>query len=395
MRTSDFDYALPPELIAQTPLEPRDSSRLMVVDRSRGILEHRRFRDLVEYLRPGDLLVANSSRVIPARLAGVKEGTGTPVEMLLLRPAGKQTPPLPLGEGRGEGSWRPSTATTLTLALSQRERESISMSAPALPGSDVAEHTMEWEVLLKPARRVKAGGRMLFGDGELAATVLSTNGLGVRTVRLESMQPLASVVDRLGRLPLPPYIRGYSGDPGRYQTIYADAPGSAAAPTAGLHFTEELMDRVRGAGARFAFVTLHIGIDTFRPVQEEDPTLHPMHREHYEVSEETAEEINAAVAEGRRVIAVGTTSVRVLESASRGVSGGRVRAGAGWTDLFIYPGYRFGVVDALVTNFHLPRSTLIMLASAFAGHDLLARAYREAVNLGYRFYSFGDAMVVV
>ncbi|MGE5618021.1 MAG: tRNA preQ1(34) S-adenosylmethionine ribosyltransferase-isomerase QueA [Sphingomonadaceae bacterium] len=347
MRTSDFDYYLPQELIAQCPVEPRDSSRLLVVDRASASLQHRVFRDLVDYLRPGDLLVANRSRVIPARLLGVKETTGSPVEMLLLRPA------------------------------------------VGCQGAD------EWEVLLKPARRLKEGARITFGSGVLAATVLSVNGLGVRRVRLEAAEPLDQVVDRLGRVPLPPYIKGYSGDPERYQTVYADVRGSAAAPTAGLHFTRQLMARIQALGAQIDFVTLHIGIDTFRPVQEEDPTKHPMHREYYEVSEETAARIGAARREGRRVIAVGTTSVRVLESAATEEEPARVKAGSGWTELFIYPGYRFKIVDALVTNFHLPRSTLVMLVSALAGRDLLLRAYREAVAQRYRFYSFGDAMLIV
>ncbi len=285
--------------------------------------------------------------MIPARLLGVKETTGAPAEMLLLRPA------------------------------------------PSAPSPD------EWEVLLKPARRLKAGTRLAFGRGELAAIVLSSDGLGVRRVRLQSREPLDQVVDRLGQAPLPPYIRGYTGDPGRYQTVYADVRGSAAAPTAGLHFTPGLMARAESLGARFAFVTLHIGIDTFRPIQEEDPTLHPMHREYYEVPEVVAGEINAARREGRRVIAVGTTSVRVLESVGLDSPSGGVRAGSGWTDLFIHPGYRFKVVDALITNFHLPRSTLIMLVSAFADRELLIRAYMEAVEARYRFYSFGDAMFIV
>lgn len=346
MQTSDFDYDLPPELIAQVPVEPRDSSRLLMLNRATEGMHHTVFRDLVNYLRPGDLLVANRSRVMPARLYGVKEATGAAVEMLLLRPAAGASSPV------------------------------------------------EWDVLLKPARRMKSGSRLQFGEGELEATVLASDSLGTRRVRLESQEPLDSVVDRLGHAPLPPYIRGYAGDPERYQTVYADARGSAAAPTAGLHFTPELMARITALGARFAFVTLHIGIDTFRPVQEADPTQHPMHREYYEVSEAVAEEVGAARREGRRVIAVGTTTVRVLESvAQEGTSAG-VIAGSGWTDLFIYPGYRFKVVDALVTNFHLPRSTLIMLVSALAGQKLLAEAYREAVARGYRFYSFGDAMLV-
>ena len=347
MRTSDFDYHLPEELIAQSPAEPRDSSRLLVLNRVTQSLQHRGFRDLLEYLRPGDLLIANRSRVIPARLLGIKESTGSPVEMLLLRPA---------------------------------------------PG---ARSVHEWDVLLKPARRLKEGARIAFGDGALVATVLSINGLGVRKVRLESEEPLDQVVDRLGRAPLPPYIHGYTGDPERYQTVYSDVRGSAAAPTAGLHFTRELMARIRQMGVQIGFVTLHIGIDTFRPVQEEDPTEHPMHREYYEVPEGVAAQVNAAKAEGRRVIAVGTTTVRVLESAGVDGEPSSLRVGSGWTELFIYPGYRFKIVDALVTNFHLPRSTLVMLVSALAGRDNLLHAYREAVEQRYRFYSFGDAMLIV
>lgn len=347
MRTSDFDYHLPPDLIAQSPVEPRDSSRLLVVDRRSGVLEHRSFSEILECLRSGDLLVANKSRVIPARLIGVKESTGTPIEMLLLRPAA---------------------------------------------GYD---ELGEWEVLLKPARRLRPGSRVVFGAQELAATVLSSDELGVRKVRLESREPLDAVVDRLGQAPLPPYIRGYGGDPERYQTVYADARGSAAAPTAGLHFTAGLMKRIEEIGARFTFVTLHIGIDTFRPVQEEDPRHHPMHREYYEVPEPAAKEIAAAKREGRRVLAVGTTTVRVLESAASDEAAPSVMAGSGWTELFIYPGYRFKVVDGMVTNFHLPRSTLVMMVSAFAGRDLLLHAYREAIESRYRFYSFGDAMLIV
>jgi len=320
---------------------------MLVVNRRSGGLEHRLFRDILEYLRPGDLLVANRSRVIPARLIGVKESTDSPTEMLLLRPAA---------------------------------------------GSTNAD---EWEVLLKPARRLKPGSRVVFGARELVATVLSFDELGVRRVRLESEEPLDAVVERLGRPPLPPYIRDYGGDPERYQTVYADMRGSAAAPTAGLHFTADLMRRIDTMGVRFALLTLHIGIDTFRPVQEDDPREHPMHREFFEVPEVTAGEINAAKREGRRVIAVGTTTVRVLESAASDQAGQVVNAGSGWTDLFIYPGYRFKVVDGMVTNFHLPRSTLVMMVSAFAGRDLLLRAYSEAIESRYRFYSFGDAMLII
>lgn len=344
MRTSDFDYHLPPELIAQTPVEPRDSSRLLVLDRSTGEIEHRHFADIVDYLCPGDLLVANRSRVIPARLFGTKDGTGSGVEMLMLRPA-------------------PNSAE------------------------------MEWDVLLKPARRLRPGTRVTFGGGELVATVVSSDELGVRRVRLETSGSLDEAIDRLGHPPLPPYIHDYSGDPERYQTVYGDVRGSAAAPTAGLHFTPELMQRVRQMGIEIAFVLLHIGVDTFRPVQEDDPTTHPMHSEYYEVSEKVASQVTAAKTEGRRVIAVGTTAVRVLESASE-ADPPHLRAGGGWTKLFIYPGYRFKIVDSLITNFHLPRSTLVMLVSALAGRDTLLSAYQEAVHQRYRFFSFGDSMFI-
>lgn len=347
MRTSDFDYHLPPHLIAQTPVEPRDAVRLLVLNRSGGGIEHRTFRDLRRYLNPGDLLVANRSRVIPARLRGKRESVGTPVEMLLLRPAGEE-------------------------------------GGPAV-----------WEVLLKPARRLRRGTRISFGDGQLVATVLSSDELGVRRVALEGSAPLDGLFDRLGEAPLPPYIKGYTGDSERYQTVYGDIRGSAAAPTAGLHFTPELMRELESHGLRFAFVTLHVGIDTFRPVHEEDPHQHPMHSEFYDLPQATAEAITAAKRNGSRVFAVGTTTVRVLETVAAAASDDEVRPGSGWTRLFIAPGYRFKVVDALITNFHLPRSTLLMLVSAFAGRDRITRAYEEAVAQRYRFYSFGDAMLIL
>ncbi len=346
MRTSDFDYHLPQELIAQTPVEPRDASRLLVLDRVTGALEHRTFSDLTEYLRPGDLLVANRSRVIPARLFGIKEGTGTRVEMLMLRPAA------------GTGT------------------------------------SLEWEVLLKPSRRLRSGTRISFGDGELVATVLSSDDLGVRRVGIESILPLDDALSHLGHPPLPPYIHDYTGDPERYQTVYGDSRGSAAAPTAGLHFTQELMKSIEESGVGIVYVLLHIGVDTFRPVQEEDPTEHPMHSEYYEVSESTARAVSEAKREGRRVIAVGTTSIRVLESVATDENPPSLRPGSGSTRLFIYPGYHFKVADAMITNFHLPRSTLIMLVSAFAGRERLLHAYEVAVRERYRFFSFGDAMLI-
>ena len=339
MKTAEFDYHLPPELIAQTPVEPRDASRLMVVHRDTGQFEHRIFREIVEYVRPGDLLVANQSRVIPARLYGRKVPTGGKVELLLLTKRG--------------------------------------------------EHV--WETLVR-GRRIREGVRIRVGDGEhsLEGTVVEITESGGRLIEFD--RPLEPLLKHIGVVPLPPYIHKPIADPERYQTVYARIEGSVAAPTAGLHFTPELMRRIEEKGARFVFVTLHIGLDTFRPVKEENVEEHRMHSEYCELDEKVAEEINRARREGRRIIAVGTTSVRVLETAATDEG---VRPFRGWTDLFIYPGYRFKVVDVMITNFHLPRSTLIMLVSAFAGRDLILRAYEEAVRLRYRFYSFGDAMLIL
>lgn len=336
---ADFDYDLPPELIAQTPAEPRDASRLMVLDRRTGAIEHRVFRDLVEYIRPGDVLVVNDSRVRNARLFGVKP-TGGRVELLILRPLESEL----------------------------------------------------WEALVSPGKRVPPGTPLIV-SGELEAEILERTESGGRVVRFHSEVPLDELLPRLGETPLPPYIHERTADPERYQTVYAERLGSAAAPTAGLHFTPELMDAVRAAGAVFAGVTLHIGLDTFRPVKVDDLDAHVMHSEWFEVPETTAGLVNG----GRRVVAVGTTAVRALESA---VSNGRVVPGARETRLFLRPrpgepaGARFQVVDALITNFHLPRSTLLMLVSAFAGRECVLSAYREAVKEGYRFFSFGDAMMI-
>ncbi|HEY8347146.1 MAG TPA: tRNA preQ1(34) S-adenosylmethionine ribosyltransferase-isomerase QueA [Symbiobacteriaceae bacterium] len=341
MKLSDFDFDLPEELIAQQPVEPRDASRLMVVPRHGGALEHRHFRDLPEYLRPGDALVLNETRVMPARLMGHREGTGGAIEVLLLRRL-------------------------------DRDR---------------------WETLVKPGRKARPGQRIIFGDGTLVGTVLSTTEVGGRVIEFTYSGVFEEVLDRLGQMPLPPYIHEQLKDPERYQTVYAKEPGSAAAPTAGLHFTTELLERIQNMGVRVEKILLHVGLGTFRPVQVEDIEHHKMHSEFYTVSPETAEALNRVRAEGGRIIAVGTTTVRTLETVAD--EDGTVRPGQGWTDIFIYPGYRFKVVDGMVTNFHLPKSTLIMLVSAFAGRERILSAYAEAIRLRYRFFSFGDAMLIV
>ena len=351
MRISDFDYTLPPERIAQSPVEPRDSSRLLVTHRDTGVFEHRIFRQITDYLRPGDLLVANQSRVLPARLRGVKAETGGQVEVLLLSARG-----------------------------------------------DVGPNC--WEALVKPGRRVHAGQRLSFGEGALLADVLETTPSGGRVIRLTAREgTVAEAVERIGVTPLPPYIHEPLADAERYQTVYARDPGSAAAPTAGLHFTTELLAQVEAMGVGVAYVTLHIGLDTFRPVEKDDLSEHVMHSEEIELTEATAARINATRAAGGRIIAVGTTSVRTLEAvaqlAAEAGAEGVVTPYRGRTRLFITPGYQFRAVDAMITNFHLPRSTLLALVSAFAGRELIARAYEEAIAQGYRFYSFGDAMLLL
>ena len=339
MKTSDFDYELPLGRIAQTAIEPRDHSRLMVLSRKEGNIEHRRFYEIGDYLRPGDVLVCNNSRVIPARLLGHKMGGGAKVELLLLR--------------------------RLERGL--------------------------WEALARPGRRLKAGTRVELGEGSaIEAQVVEKEEDGTVIVSF----PDEEALERAGAVPLPPYIHTPLANPGRYQTVYAREKGSVAAPTAGLHFTPELMDRLRDKGVHFVFVTLHLSLDSFRPVQVDDPAEHVIHREYGEITPEVAGELNQAKAEGRRVICVGTSSVRMLEYAALGGEGG-VKPFSDWVDLFIWPGYRFKMVDALITNFHLPRSTLLMLVSAFAGRELILQAYREAMNLNYRFYSFGDAMLII
>lgn len=349
MRVSDFDYDLPPELIAQTPVEPRDASRLLVVERSTGRLYHRTFRDLGEFLRPKDLLVVNDTRVIKARLHGHREPSGGQVEVFLLRR---------LAAATGE----------------------------------------EWECLVRPGRRLRSGAIVRFGSrGQLQAQILAETDDGKRTVAFTSTEgDAAGWLERLGEVPLPPYITTPLTDGERYQTVYASHEGSVAAPTAGLHFTPELLARLESQGVRRTALTLHVGLGTFRPVQTETVEDHVMHSEYWELPQAATDAVNATRRTGGRVIAVGTTACRTLESAAKSLPAeGELVAGSGWTNLFIYPGYRFREVDALLTNFHLPRSTLLMLVSALAGRDLIRRAYEEAVREHYRFFSFGDAMLIL
>ena len=339
MNISDFDYELPEERIAQTPIEPRDASRLMVLDPQAQIISHHHFYELDNFLQCGDVLIFNDTRVIPARLIGARKDTGGKVEIFLLRQIEKN----------------------------------------------------QWEVLVKPGKRVRLGAVISFGD-ELSCEVVGHTDFGGRVVRFSYEGVFEEILDRLGNMPLPPYIHEMLNDQERYQTIYSREKGSAAAPTAGLHFTEKLMQRLSDKGVIFGFVTLHVGLGTFRPVHTEVIEDHVMHREFYSVSRETAELIHAAKQEGRRVVAVGTTSIRTLEAAS--AKTGILESGSGWTDIFIYPGYHFHVVDAVITNFHLPKSTLIMLISAFAGRTFTLDAYRTAVREAYRFFSCGDAMLI-
>ena len=364
MRTSDFDYDLPPELIAQTPVEPRDSSRLLVLERATGRIQHRRFTQVLDYLRPGDVMVFNQSRVIPARIRGRRQGTGGRVQLLLLR---RESP----------GLWQ---------ALGQPGRG-------LRPGSII-----EVEPSKSPYAPLCKEGT----DEGLQVEVIASGDGGIKTVRLSSEEDIL----RLGEMPLPPYIHRRLEEPERYQTVYARETGSAAAPTAGLHFTQPLLDRLKVGGVELVFLTLHVGLDTFRPVQGEDPRDHQIHTEYYDLGEQAADTLNRARGEGRRIIAVGTTSVRVLEQVAQRATQGdanRLIAARGQAGLFILPGYKFQVVDAMITNFHLPRSTLLMLVSAFAGRDpstssgrdMVLAAYQEAIEQRYRFYSFGDAMLVV
>ncbi|MHB8104441.1 MAG: tRNA preQ1(34) S-adenosylmethionine ribosyltransferase-isomerase QueA [Dehalococcoidales bacterium] len=344
MKTSDFDYSLPEGFIAQTPIEPRDRSRLLVLHRQDGSIEHRRFFNIVDYLRPSDVMVFNDSRVLPARLKGRRVGSGGGVEILLLR----------------------------------RLKPNV------------------WEALVKPARRLTVGEKVeIQSTGEksepIIARIIAEGSEGIRTVRFSSEAKLMAV----GEMPLPPYIHTHLNDPERYQTVYARILGSAAAPTAGLHFTPELLSNIKSQGVRCVFTTLHVGLDTFRPVTEDNPLEHTIHREFGIISPETATELTRAKQEGRRIICIGTTSVRLVEQAATNSKNGKIQPFQDWVSLFILPGHQFRMVDVMVTNFHLPKSTLLMLVTAFGGKELIDKAYREAIAQSYRFYSFGDAMLIL
>lgn len=340
MKTSDFDYELPEELIAQHPAAQRDHSRLLVMDKYTGAVEHRVFRDIVNYLHAGDVLVLNNTKVIPARIFGVKEGGTAKIEVLLLK----------------------------------RDDD--------LPNT--------WEVLVHPGKRAKVGTVIDFGEGRLKGEVIANTSAG-RKVTFHFDGIFEEILEELGTMPLPPYIHEQLEDQNRYQTVYAKVDGSAAAPTAGLHFTTELLETLRQNGIEIEEVLLHVGLGTFKPVSEEDIEDHEMHSEYYEISQETADRINKAKVEGRRIISVGTTSTRALESAAKD---GRLQAGSGWTNIFIYPGYKWQIIDGLITNFHLPKSTLMMLVSALSTREHILAAYKEAVAQRYRFFSFGDAMFI-
>ncbi len=341
MKKSDFYYDLPEELIAQTPVEPRNSSRLMKINRETGEIVHTHFYNLCEYLKKGDLLVLNDSRVLPARLYGEKAGTGSFIEFLLLEQKGDKL----------------------------------------------------WEIICRPGKKAKVGTRFTFGNGLLTAEVVEVKDDGNRVVKFECEGNFYAVLDEIGQMPLPPYITKKLEDKERYQTVYSKELGSAAAPTAGLHFTVEQLQQIKDMGVDIAYVTLHVGLGTFRPVKEDDILDHKMHSEHYHLSQETADKINNTRASGGRVIAVGTTSCRTLESMQ--LENGLVKPGDGYTDIFIYPGYKFKLLDGLITNFHLPESTLIMLVSAFLGYEKTMNAYKIAVEEKYRFFSFGDAMAIL
>ncbi len=341
MKTSDFYYELPQELIAQDPLVDRSSSRLLVMDKKTGVIEHKIFKDVKKYLKEGDCLVLNDTKVIPARLLGTKEDTGAAVEVFLLK-------------RRGDN---------------------------------------EWETLVRPGKKLRAGARVIFGDNDLVCEIKSVLPDGNRIVSFEFDGIFEEILDKLGQMPLPPYITKKLADKDRYQTVYAKNKGSAAAPTAGLHFTKSLLDEIENSGVKIAYVTLHVGLGTFRPVKVNDVKDHHMHSEWYRISSEAADLINETKRSGGRVICVGTTSCRTIESASD--TSGNVSAGSGDTDIFIYPGYDFKIMDGLITNFHLPESTLLMLVSAFAGKENIMNAYEEAIRERYRFFSFGDAMMLI
>ena len=341
MKLEDFDYHLQEELIAQEPAESRDKSRLLVLHRNTGKIDHRHFHTCIEYLKKGDVLVVNSSRVMPARLIGTKENTGAKVEVVLLK------------------------------------RNDINT----------------WEALVKPGKRVRPGARIVFGDGLLAAEVIEITEAGGRVLKFSYRGIFEDILEQLGQMPLPHYIKKELADKERYQTVYAKTLGSAAAPTAGLHFTPELLAEIKGKGIKIVELTLHVGLGTFRPVKSQNIIEHKMHSEYYEISSDTSEIINRVKNNGGRVVSVGTTSTRTLETVAD--KSGLVKPGSGWTDIFIYPGYKFKVVDMLITNFHLPKSTLLMLVAAFAGKDQVLGAYKEAVAQQYRFFSFGDAMFIM
>lgn len=337
---SDFYFDLPEELIAQDPLEDRSSSRLLVLNKQTGEVEHHGFRDILDYLEEGDCLVVNNTKVIPARLMGVREGTGATIEVLLLK----------------------------------RKENDV------------------WETLVKPGKKAKPGTKIIFGDGLLVGEVIDIVEEGNRLIQFSYEGIFEEILDKLGQMPLPPYITHQLQDKNRYQTVYAKHDGSAAAPTAGLHFTPELLEAVKARGIEIAEVTLHVGLGTFRPVKEDNVLNHHMHSEFYNIEQSEADKINQAKANGKRVISVGTTSTRTLESAAD--ENGNLKACSGWTEIFIYPGYSFKVIDALITNFHLPESTLVMLVSALAGKEHVLSAYKEAIEERYRFFSFGDAMFI-
>lgn len=341
MNVEEFDYDLPESLIAQTPLKDRDQSRLLVLGRNSGNIEHKHFKDVINYLETGDTLVLNDTLVMPARLFGLKEETGAKVEMLMLT--------------RIENN--------------------------------------DWEVLLKPAKRIKVGNKLSFGEGKIIAECIEELDQGGRIMRLHYEGILEERLNELGEMPLPPYIKERLDDPDRYQTVYAKESGSAAAPTAGLHFTDELLDEIRAKGINIAFITLHVGLGTFRPVSVEDINDHEMHSEYYQMTQETANLLNQTKKEGHRIISVGTTSTRTLETIRRDYN--EFVAVSGWTDIFIYPGFTYKAIDGLITNFHLPKSTLVMLVSAFSSRENILNAYKEAVKLEYRFFSFGDAMLII
>lgn len=341
MQLKDFYYDLPQELIAQDPLLHRSESRMMVLNREKDTIEHKYFYDILDYLKPGDCLVINDTKVIPARLLGVKEDTGAAIEVLLLKRLDDCT----------------------------------------------------WETLVKPGRKARVGARIVFGEGKLIGEVVDIVEEGNRIIRFEYQGIFEEILDELGQMPLPPYITHKLEDKNRYQTVYAEHEGSAAAPTAGLHFTEELLEKIQKKGIQIAHVTLHVGLGTFRPVKEENILDHHMHSEFYVIDEKAAETINETRTHGGRIIAIGTTSTRTLETVAD--EAGRVHACSGWTDIFIYPGYKFKAIDGLITNFHLPESTLLMLVSAFYNREKILAAYQEAVKEKYRFFSFGDAMLIL